>query len=321
MYSGQGNITADDIDANIDTVIVAVRQLDQSSSRTTPAINVSDWHECCRSPRSKVGNHRSCIAHVHATWPVPVHVAPRGNRRSDCRSNIIYSNFHMSMSSECNAGGSIESATPETTTDIDAAAPHLPIALRRIAGTVHAKAGSVLFDQCRQPDTIYHVLSGIVSVRRRSYGAPLTMQTAVSGDWLLGAQEASSSAPVSAVCEKRTMLLALPAHAFFHSLEQNPCVARLWWREMSRQMSRLQKQTERLRLPLTAHRIEHYLITESPNGCGELTLPYPKRIWAEHLAVTPPTLSRVLGAMEADGRVAYRGRCFRLLKRLDATVS
>lgn len=187
---------------------------------------------------------------------------------------------------------------------IDTAAPFLPEALRRHARVTKASTGKVLFGCGEAADDFYCVLKGHVSVRRSASGAEGDLlQCAVSGDWIMEPQTSGRLAGVWAVCERSTFLLVVPARAFNDCLDDDPRFARAWCAELGRQMARLQRQVERLRMPQASDRIAHYLATENSEAHREMVLPYPKCVLAAHLGVAPETLSRALGAMEAQGRI------------------
>lgn len=208
-----------------------------------------------------------------------------------------------------------------STAAIEAAAPFLPEILRQQASIVHAMTGSVLFEPNQPADTMYCVLEGIVSLKCPIGGAEVMLQTAIPGDWLMEPLTGSHSTGTRAVCERNAILLAVPARAFDYCLQQDAHFARQRWQEVGRQIAQLQRQAQRLRLPLAAERIVHYLDTESAAGCGEMTLPYSRAVWAKHLAITPATLSRTLKTMQAEGAIVCRGRQLRLVRRKDAAIS
>lgn len=187
---------------------------------------------------------------------------------------------------------------------IDTAAPFLPEALRRRARVTKAVAGKVLFGRGEAADDIHHVLKGYVSVRRDSPGGEGNiLQCAVSGDWIAESFGPGRSAGVLAICERPTFLLSVPTRAFNDCLDHDHEFARAWCAELGRQMVRLQRQMERLRMPQASERIAHYLATENAEGHPEMVLPYPKCVLAAHLGVVPETLSRALTTMEAQGRI------------------
>jgi len=146
-------------------------------------------------------------------------------------------------------------------------------------------------------------------------GEGVTLQRAAPGDWLLEPQLCLPPTDVFAVCERDSTLLAVPMRAFWESLAREPGFALAWCREFGAQIARMQRRVERLSFHYSSQRVAHYLAAESIGGCGEMTLPFPKRVWAAHLGMAAETLSRTLTEMIAAGKLEkLRGNRYRLLR-------
>lgn len=196
---------------------------------------------------------------------------------------------------------------------VDNHATFLPEWLRRRARLLRCDEGAFLFSGTDRPDSFYRVIKGVVSVNCDFLGEETEVQCATAGDWLLDSGVWGPESGNWAVCEMPALLLALPRSDFLHALATTLAFARYWRQEMVQQLARLREGRMRLLLPTTEQRIVHYLRHESPGGCGEMRLPYPNYMWADHLGVKPETLSRSLRKMEAEERLeCLPGKRYRL---------
>lgn len=185
----------------------------------------------------------------------------------------------------------------------DDALSFFPATLRRRSRIVACRTGQIAFDGGQAQRTAYRLLQGDIAVRRQIMGRQVDLQRAAAGDWLIAPDRRALPPDVLAVCESASMLLAVPTKALADALEREPDFSRAWQREIEAQIARLQRRVARLHLHQRADRVAHYLATESPGGCGKLTLPFTKRAWAAHLGMAPETLSRTLTEMVAGGVV------------------
>jgi len=188
---------------------------------------------------------------------------------------------------------------------IDRIAAFLPEQMRRQARLVRAKAEEVL----DASEDVYRLLKGCMTVWRDALGDEWMLQFMIEGDWLVEMEPDTGHAVHGdwmARCEQDSLLLAIPISVFNQCLTQDSRFALTWCAKLSGQMSRLHRQTERLRLNQVSDRITHYLATESVDGCGDITLPFPKYLWAAQLGIAPETLSRSLSQLEAEGRIERR---------------
>lgn len=191
----------------------------------------------------------------------------------------------------------------------------LPTMLRRKASVLHTTAGDVLFEPSWLASTQYQVINGIVSLKQLVFGVDITLQSATSGDWLSLPLEPGRPSGTRAICATASTLLSVPTRSLCDSLVLDARFALCWRQETARQLVKLQQHVVRLRLPRASDRIAHYLIHESVNGCGELSLPFSNGVWAELLNLAPETLSRALGEMAHSGRLERQGyRHLRLIQ-------
>lgn len=187
---------------------------------------------------------------------------------------------------------------------IDRVAAFLPEQMRRQARLVRANAEEVL----DASEDVYRLLKGCMTVWRDALGDEWMLQFMIEGDWLVEMAPTGHAkhGDWMARCEQECVLLAIPIPVFNQYLTHDAGFALTWCAKLSGQMSRLHRQTERLRLNQVSDRITHYLATESVNGCGDITLPFPKYLWAAQLGIAPETLSRSLSQLEAEGRIERR---------------
>lgn len=198
---------------------------------------------------------------------------------------------------------------------VEAVVPFFPEALRRQCRVVSVRAGQVVFCRGKAEKNIHRLLRGDVSVQREIMGEGVTLQRAAPGDWLIEPQLCLPPTDAFALGERQSTLLAVPASALIESLDREPGFALVWCQELGAQIARMQRRIERISLRQAPQRIAHYLTTESPGGCGEMVLPYPKRVWAAHLGMAPETLSRTLTDLVNAGWLKkLPGNRYRLLR-------
>lgn len=198
---------------------------------------------------------------------------------------------------------------------IKTVAPFFPETLRQQSRIVSIDAGQVVFQRDGKRTEMHCLLWGDVSVQREIMGEAVTVQRAAAGDWLLESAMGLCSTGAFAVCERQSVLLVVPMAALTGCMDRQPGFALAWSREMATQMARMQRRIERISLRQAPQRIIHFLLTESPGGCGEMVLPFRKCVWAAHLGMAPETLSRSLGDLiEAGWLEALHGKRYRLLR-------
>lgn len=183
----------------------------------------------------------------------------------------------------------------------------LPAELRRQATVINASAGNVLFEPAWPTSTQYLLVEGIVSFRQTFGGVSVLLPCAVAQEWLGLGLDPKQAHGMRATCESATTLLSVPTRVLNTCLRRDPLFARRWQLDCARQLDRLRHYAVRLRLPHASERIAHYLVHESVNGCGELTLPFSNGVWAEQLNLAPETLSRALGEMMRAGTLERQG--------------
>ncbi|MBI4740760.1 MAG: helix-turn-helix domain-containing protein [Betaproteobacteria bacterium] len=198
---------------------------------------------------------------------------------------------------------------------VDAVVPFFPEALRQQCRIVSVEAGQLISDRNPDRPNIHRLLWGDVSIQREVMGEVLTVQRAAAGDWLIESAAGEHAAGSFAICERASVLLAIPSEALTESLDLHAGFAQAWFQEVGRQMARMQRRIERLNLRQAPQRIIHYLLTESTGGSGDMVLPFRKGVWAAHLGMAPETLSRALGDLADAGWLKMlRGRRFLLLR-------
>jgi CRP-like cAMP-binding protein len=85
---------------------------------------------------------------------------------------------------------------------------------------------------------------------------------------------------------------------------------------MSERLVMLNQKIEILSLGTLRQRIAYSLLKEaSRQRADRVTLPYNKRIWAEHLGTARPSLSREIGHMRDQGWISFEGNDFTILDR------
>jgi len=189
---------------------------------------------------------------------------------------------------------------------------HLPQYLRSISTVQWLQAGNYLFRRGDVVDAAYQVVQGTVGL---SCGLPsceaAPSQLLGAGEFLVGPEGAHCHNAISQ--RKDGIVLRIPIHAFRAVLFKDSSFAAAFGMQMVERSQRLHRQFERLSLKSAEERLCHYLMTESDDRTGQVTLKRNFSALANELKIANATLSRLLKNMVAQGRIQRDGRTLRLI--------
>jgi CRP-like cAMP-binding protein len=190
---------------------------------------------------------------------------------------------------------------------------HLPQNLRSVSTLQWLQAGDYLFRRGDVVDAAYQVVQGSVGL---SCGLP---SCEAAPPLLLGAGEyLVESGAVhghnAIFYGKSGAALRIPLHAFHAVLLKDGSFAAAFGMQMAERAQHLHRQSERLNLKSAEERLCHYLMTESDDGSGQVTLSGTYGTLAGELRIAHETLCRLLKSMSAQGRIQRDGRTLRLTR-------
>lgn len=189
-----------------------------------------------------------------------------------------------------------------------------PAALRALlAGTgVRAvAAGTVLFVQDEPADRFYVLLDGWVKLYRVSEdGAQAIVTVVIPGETFAEAAIfASGRFPVCAETVSDVRLLALGREGLSRSLAADPEIAFAMLGALSLRLRHMVGTIEQLQVKSAPQRLGDFLLRLCPPdaAAASVTLPFPKALVAQRLAIRPETLSRALAKLRPAGVSAEGG--------------
>ncbi len=112
--------------------------------------------------------------------------------------------------------------------------------------------------------------------------------------------------PVHAEAVKATTLLAIPARVYLEELLKSPQSCMNLLARMSRRLHQQVQEIDRLTLHSATYRLLHLLLEEIPSHqqqAEKVTIRTPKHLIASRLAISPETLSRLLGKLRKQGLI------------------
>lgn len=192
-------------------------------------------------------------------------------------------------------------------------AAHLPPTLRAVSILQQLRKGEHVFRLGDEADAVYQVVHGTVGI---SCGLPICDATPFLllgvGDYLV---ETDGVHRHNALFhDKGGAVLRIPFHAFRAVLIQNGPFAAAFGMQMAERAQRLHRQAERRSLNSTEDRLCHYLMTESEEGCGRVSVRTYAAL-ADELGVAHETLSRLLKSMLYQGKIRREGRIITLIRQ------
>jgi CRP-like cAMP-binding protein len=184
--------------------------------------------------------------------------------------------------------------------------PDLLAQVASMSKRIHADTGEMLFregDACR---SFYAIESGSVKLyRSQSDGREHVVHNLHAGATFAEAALLSFGRfPVSGVVtEASTVLLEIGGERFLELLRTDARLAPAMISSLSMRLVSLVERVEELSLVQAGSRLARWLLRQPAQGTGEpaVELSLAKKSLAAHLAMTPETLSRLLGRWQEEG--------------------
>ncbi|MCC5858842.1 MAG: helix-turn-helix domain-containing protein [Ectothiorhodospiraceae bacterium] len=183
-------------------------------------------------------------------------------------------------------------------------------ALLEPALTQSLPAGSEVLRQGDAPDHLHVLLDGVVElVGQDGAGNEVVVEVVQPVDcFILAAVVTDAPYLMSARALEPCRLLLIPARHLRHTLLREPPLALALMSAMARHYRGMVRQIKDLKLRTSAERIASFLVqlAHEQRGTGQIHLPYPKRVLAERMGITPEHLSRAFAQLRDRG-VHMRG--------------
>lgn len=177
--------------------------------------------------------------------------------------------------------------------------------------------GEVIFHDGDEPSCLYILAEGEVHIRKDSFTGRSIFLSEINepGDvfgevyLLLGKKY---DMYVEAVRE--TQLLAIDGEALLHSAPAAQLVQQNLMRVLARKAYFMNNKLKILASGNLREKIIRFLFwSMAPDG--SITLDFTRETWADYLTVARPSLSRELGALQAEGIIMVQGRQVRVIDR------
>jgi CRP-like cAMP-binding protein len=181
------------------------------------------------------------------------------------------------------------------------------------AELAEVEAGDVLFHEGTQPESLYVLLDGRVSLTGRSSDASSTVidilgpassfvlaNVLADEPYLMGAQTISSS-----------LLVRIGAEQMRQVVAAQPAAAMAMMRAMSAELGNMTRQVVDLKVRIAAQRLGTYLLSQvnEPTATrADFRLPVPKRLLAPWLGCRAENLSRAFTALRSYGVETHGSR-------------
>jgi CRP-like cAMP-binding protein len=188
--------------------------------------------------------------------------------------------------------------------------------LNKILVGAHTKkypSGSLLFLQGEKVSHLYIIFSGKIKIfRSAANGDESIPQILGRGDTFMETAIFSGSAShVGAEAIDNINILSIPSETVTQIARSDHKFAMNLLKVMSKHSNSLIYQIEQITLKSAAERVGRFLVKtmlESDSQNPYFELPFEKSLIANHLAMTPETLSRALKQLKEDGAVIIDGK-------------
>ncbi|WP_438434634.1 Crp/Fnr family transcriptional regulator [Gorillibacterium sp. sgz500922] len=168
-------------------------------------------------------------------------------------------------------------------------------------------------------DRVGIVLEGRVEVQKiHPTGRSMTIARLGPGETFGEAVVFSRSAvfPATVVAGDACSVLFIGRDPLLALFAEDTGILARFMENMSERLVLLNRKIEVLSLGSLRQRVAHDLLKLSrEQESSVVTLPYNKRIWAEHLNAARPSLSRELALMQGKGLISFAGNTFTLADR------
>jgi CRP/FNR family transcriptional activator FtrB len=184
--------------------------------------------------------------------------------------------------------------------------------LLRLSFTQHLPRGAMIFEQQESADFLRLLLEGSVGLQAEDEAGQKTVVEIFGPGELFLAPAAILRMPylVSGILLMDSRVLMIPAEPFRDGIATDPALARATIELLSRHWRLMVEQVVDLKLRSAERRVARFLARRVPEeaSAGPVTLAEPRAAIAARLGMTPETLSRTLGAIEARGAIRLSPR-------------
>lgn len=177
--------------------------------------------------------------------------------------------------------------------------------------------GRVLISEGDPVDGFYWVEEGLIRIFQMSLdGKEFEIARFGANQWVAPALALSTEKfPHFVMALESSKLLFFPRQSALERIAHDPVLSMHFLKLLAERCRSLHKRLHTLQLQTLRDRLEQYLVQEcSHDGKCSMRLGIPKKELAQVLGTTPETLSRTLRQMEAEGRIAMKGRDIRVLQ-------
>lgn len=192
-------------------------------------------------------------------------------------------------------------------------AAHLPLALRSVSVMQRLRKGEYVFRRGDEANAVYQVVQGTVGI---SCGLPICDAAPALllgiGEYLV--ETGGIHSYNARFHDKGGAALRIPLHAFRAVLLQDGPFAAAFGMQMAERAQLLTRRSERLNLKSAEDRLCHYLMSESDDESGHISLSGTYAALAGELRITHETLCRILKSMVAQGKIQRDGRTLALIR-------
>ncbi len=172
------------------------------------------------------------------------------------------------------------------------------------------EAGDILFGQGNPPEYLHVLLKGAVELRGADrLGNEAIVEVVQPPDcFILAAVVTNAPLLMGARALEASRLLLIPADHLRQELHAEPALALALLGAMASHYRGMVRQIKDLKLRTSVERLGSFLVqlAREQQSSGQIQLPYPKRVLADRMGITPEHLSRAFARLRERG-VHMRG--------------
>ena len=117
--------------------------------------------------------------------------------------------------------------------------------------------------------------------------------------------------PATVIASEAAQILLIGKKELLQLFARDTDLLSRFMETLSERLVLLNRKIEILSLGTLRRRIAYYLLKEAAQRHSDrITLPFTKRVWAEHHNTTRPSLSREIGYMQEQGWISFEGNRF-----------
>lgn len=168
--------------------------------------------------------------------------------------------------------------------------------------------GQILSQQGEQAQSLFFVASGQLRLVSFVKQQMITHYFVEAGDWFGESALHFDTYGCTAIAERPSEVIAVPATAFAEALQQSPELSEHYLASLTQRFHSVKTLLELRSIHSARDRLLHYLMQRRPPGNTSVTLNKPLKAIASEMALTPEGLSRLLARLQADGIISRKKR-------------